>query len=154
LFLQVRTFSRLRATSAWCQERSCAGSRSSDRVRPEAELRPITALCPKQTCTDPTHPLLGGSAGAANSLSTAPTGRAERKLRRSLPRSVREADVVLGECRLGRVGAREKLELGAPNTSVEAAVLREAVEQPRHPPGKPLGQPDPGKRPVGIAVEP
>jgi hypothetical protein len=60
---------------------------------------------------------------------------------------------VLGECCLGRAGAREKLELGALDMPVETAVFGKAMEEPRHPPGEPLSLPDTGERAVGIAVE-
>src|SRR3546814_8096801 len=55
---------------------------------------------------------------------------------------------------LRRLGAPEVVELGALDAVAEALVLREFVEQGRHPPGEALGLPDAGEGALRVAVEP
>ena len=76
---------------------------------------------------------------------TAPIGQDSRECRPSRP-SVGQADIVLGECCLGRLGAREKFELGALDMPGRNRCLPGMVEQPGQSPGEPLGPTDTGER--------
>src|SRR5690348_10152496 len=67
--------------------------------------------------------------------------------------SIRQADIVLGECGCGSLRAEQIVELRELNLVIEG-IVRNPMQQRRHPPGETLGLPYPRQRAIGVVVEP